>query len=147
MFFLKIFVLLLVSGGMSFAEVARPSNLKVTEAEAGTPAECAAFFHEAGWEGLWDNQRPHELWIENIRKDCTAQVVYAFGARPGKNDSPSYFRITNAEIKGSTMSFSLPSKTAKISVTYTLSNETLSGTWQSDQSTYPPSTVSLAKRK
>lgn len=132
---------------VSFAEVARPSNLKVAGVEAGTPPECAAFFHQEGWEGLWDNQRPHELWIESVRPDCTAQVVYSFGARPGKNDIPGYFRIKNAEIKGDTMSFNLPSSTAKVSVKYTLTGDKLSGTWQSEPSAFPPSTVTVAKRK
>ncbi len=147
MFLIKLALLLvLTSSNLGFAEVARPSNLKVEGVEAGTPTECAAFFQQSGWAGDWDNLRPHELWVENIHKDCTAQVVYAYGARQGKNDIPSYFRITNAEIKGDTMSFSLPSNSAKITVTYKLSDDKLHGSWQSDKAN-SISTVTLTRTK
>ncbi len=147
MFLLRVFILLLASGSICFAEVARPSNLKVVGVEDDTPTECRAFFHETGWEGSWDNVRPHELWIESIHKDCTAQVVYSFGVRPGKNDVAGYFRIIKAEIKDNTMSFNIPSSTAKITVLYKLDNDTLSGTWQSSLSTNKPATALLIKRK
>lgn len=140
-----VFFVLLGTGAA--AEVARPSNLLLEGVEAGTPQECVTFFSETGWEGSWDNQRPHELWVEKIRSNCTAQVVYSYGVRPGKNDTPSYIRVSNAEIKGGFLTFNLPSSTARITVTYKLVDGKMTGEWKSDQSSYPPSTISLIKRK
>lgn len=103
----------------AFAEFSVPSDLNVQKPDASVPQECARFFEEKGWgQGSWGNYLPHQLWVEKVNSDCTAQVVYMWGRSSNGNVPPGYTRTTGT-IQGSTLSLSLRETTK---ATYTIEN-------------------------
>lgn len=97
----------LLSAGMVTATTDRPADIEVVPPSSDVPANCAQFSSSDGWgRATWSSGRSGELWVEEVRADCSAKVVYVFGAlgstRPG-----GFYRIERAHITGNTLSFVL----------------------------------------
>lgn len=93
--------------GFAWAEPDRPADIAVVPPTPDVPANCAEFSSADGWgRAKWTSGRSGELWVEEVRADCSARVVYVFGEL-GNNLPGGHFRIDSANITGNTLSFVL----------------------------------------
>jgi hypothetical protein len=129
-----IMVSIFMPADSAVAEIARPSDLSLKTPSQLVPPDCALFFSAVGWgKAKWDGGRDSELWVEEIREDCSATVVYAWGAE-GKHSS-GYTRVQNATIEDGTLTVPLNFPQWKLWAVATFKfedskYETLSAVWQ-----------------
>lgn len=97
----------LFSAGLAWSESDRPADIAVVPPSPDVPANCAEFSSVDGWgRAKWSSGRSGELWVEAVRVDCSARVVYVFGAL-GSSRPGGHYRIEHARINDNTLSFVL----------------------------------------
>ena len=91
---------------LAAGDVPRPRDISLTPPSADVPADCSVFFDAGGWgKGKWDKRRPGELWVERVRPDCTADVIFGWGDAPGSSRKGGFVRVSDAQILGGRLRF------------------------------------------
>ena len=109
-----------------------PGDVQIRTPDRSVPPNCAAFTGAWG-NARWDGTRAGEIWVEEVRLDCSATVVYANGGISVDNLPPGFRRV-EARIRDRMLKLTWTAVTGRlVTVELVLDSGRLVGTWDDTQ--------------